>query len=165
MHVKQAGVVPEHINISKYVDACRPGRPARLRSGSFRPGPAAHKPSREGINRLQSVGSPHVTDEEGFPAVAGTASAGSCRSPPQRPGSPAAQPKPPQGAAPGSGLCFCIRGPVPVPSRPDRAGSGKHGNHEHTSSILTRKTPEFSSFFRIDITTCKGFGKTAAIAC
>ena len=39
----------------------------RLRSGSFRPGPAAHKPSREGINRLQSVGSPHVTDEEGFP--------------------------------------------------------------------------------------------------
>lgn len=92
----------------------------RLRSGSFRPGPAAHKPSRENINKLQSVGSPHVTDEEGFPAVAGTA-AEAIDTNPRRPGSPAAQPKPPQGAATGS-ECFCVRGQFPAPSRPARAG-------------------------------------------
>ena len=83
----------------------RTGLNSRLRSGHFRPGPAAHKPSRESINRLQSVGSPHVTDEEGFPAAAGTASAGSCRSP-QRPGSPDAPPKPRRG---GPWLCLFVR--------------------------------------------------------
>ena len=145
MHVKQAGVVPEHINISKYVDACRQGR---IRSGSFRPGPAAHKPSREGINRLQIVGSPHVTDEEGFPAVA---AAGSCRSPPQRPGSPAAQPKPPAGAAPGSaGFAFVAM--LRLRPGPLGPGSGKfletsHTPHfSHTSQFSPMRTPEASSF-------------------
>ena len=50
-------------NVRHYVSPTGP--PPR----PFRPGSAAHKPSCEGINKLESVGSPHVTYEEGFPTT------------------------------------------------------------------------------------------------
>lgn len=50
-------------------------------------------------------------------------------------------------------------------SRPCSGVGPARGRQGHTSSILPRKAPEFSSFFRIDITTCNGFGKTEPIAC
>lgn len=126
----------------------------------FLPGSAAHKPSCEVINKLQSVGSPHVTTYQRVfhtkdrtfhvrrgwtlhvrhPDTRG-------RNDPRnagKPGKTRRSAQAPSGAAPGP-ACFCVRGSLPWP-RPARAGSGILQLTSHLSRISPMRSGSLLDF-------------------